>query len=47
MPDDKKVPANATIGDAVEYVKADPSGVGKLFAGVKWLIGLVVAFFKK
>ncbi len=34
---------NATVGDAIDYVKGDPGG---LVATLKWLAGLVVAFFR-
>ncbi len=35
-----------TIGDAVNYVANDPSGLGYVVQAAKWLAGLVMALFK-
>lgn len=37
---------NATLGDAINYVGQNPSGVTYLVNAVKWVIGLVGAFLK-
>lgn len=45
-PGGKKPEANATIGDAVNYVSNDPSGFGYVVQAAKWLAGLIAALLK-
>lgn len=39
-------PPNATLGDAVNYVSSNPSGLSYVVNAVKWVVGLVTAFLK-